>query len=113
MTRKTERELTRIEHQIAEFKTLTNRLNRYWRFLVNEGIKIAKEEGLEAKVVSTNIYLANAGIILKRDGQNVDASELIALTKSRHPSLFRRYNEGVERHADLDYSLKETLDEFH
>jgi len=90
--------------KVSEFRTLTNKLNRYWSKLVKEAFEIASERNLEVAV--SEDYLDTRGdIVIYRKGEDIDASELIELTREKFPSLFRRYNQGLEKHRKMREEL--------
>ena len=98
-----------IERKLEEFRVLTGRLRRYWKKLVIESLRIARDRGLVTGVVQ---YSANSpyDITLDRQGDNVDVTELIDLAESRFPSLYRKYREGIARHNVIISKLGSFLD---
>lgn len=99
-----EENLKEIEEKLSEYKTLTNKLTRYWRKLAKEALKEAKRKGLEIVITDSEI-IPFADIILKRTSYEVDVTKLIKLVKERYPSLHRRYHNGLIKHKQLESEL--------
>ena len=104
-------ELRATERTLSQFHTLTNRLNRYWARLVREALKEAKQRGLVTKIVAGPIYLGSldTDILIRQNGDRIDASELLKYAKNNLPSLHRRFKEGERRHEELSYHLNAYL----
>ena len=95
-----------ITKKISEFRKLTGRLNRYWRFLVKESLTEAQRRGLEVGVFEEGqLYRVYDTTIIKK-GQETDVSDLINLAKPYYSSLNRRYNEGLNKHNLLRSQLE-------
>ena len=88
-----ERELSRT---IKRTRLLENKLHKYMRHLVREGLRIAKDE--------------NTSFILKSLPNNynyIDTSSLIELAKEECPSLYRRYYSSLTDYKDNLLKLRE------
>ena len=86
-----ERELSRT---IKRTRLLENKLHKYMRHLVKEGLRIAKDE--------------NTSFILKSLPNNyIDTSPLIELAKEECPSLYRRYYSSLTDYKDNLLKLRE------
>ena len=101
-------EYEELSTKLAEFRSLKNRLNRYWSKLVKESLVIAKNKGLEV-VVSDSETLTSSDIVIKRNGEKVDVSELIELARKNLPSLYRRYYRDLERYSQLHTQLNQAV----
>jgi len=92
--------MVKISLLISEYNQRKNRLYRYWQRLSKEAIKIAGEREIEVLrsnepadgKVEGRIYLFHNG--------EYDDSELIELAKSKMPSLYRRHQEGLQKHEE-------------
>jgi len=99
-----------IEHKINEYRTLTNRLRRYWKRLMKESLQIAKERGLEIYATEHEIYPIYDIVIKKRGDEILDDSELLQLSKTKYSSLHRRYFQGLKKHKNLTEELEKIHD---
>jgi len=98
-----------VDRKLREYRTLTNRLNRYWKKLVVESLRTARDLGLVTGATQLPFYYPY-DITIKRNGDDVDVTELLELAKSRFPSLHRRYEDGMTRHRTLRSELNGFLD---
>ena len=93
------------EKEIIQTKTLEkfyNKLHRYRKRLVIEGIKVIKNEGLELRVrEDRGIRLVNGSPTVWVGKKETDMKDLIKLSKKRVPSLYRRYYEGLEKMRNI------------
>jgi len=95
------------QRKIDEYAELTKNLRGYWTELVTEAMRIAKKRGLETYVTDVNSGVDFSGdITVKRDGQEVDVSELIVLAKDRCPETYRDYQDALKKHTQLESDLK-------
>ena len=108
----TEANLERIEQEYersgAEYRALTNRLNRYWKKLVREGLAEAQSRGLEIRVVDGPIHFCS-GIIVLRDDHELNATELLELAKEKFPGLHRKYSQGLRKHKVLTEQIEDYI----
>ncbi len=99
-----------IEIKLDEYHTLQNRLNRYWKKLSIEAIKIAKERGLKT-VAEETLSGDPRDITIILEGDDIlNDSELLDLAKEKFPSLHRRYLEGNKKYMVLKLELETILD---
>ncbi|MEM4230442.1 MAG: hypothetical protein QXF25_01010 [Candidatus Pacearchaeota archaeon] len=111
-----EEDLDKIERTVFrnlnEYGKLINRLRRYWKKLVKEGLKIAKNEGRTINIReepyitqpnSIDIFVENRGT----DKEFLYDDNLLKLAKPYFPSLYRRYNQGIKRLEELKRDLHE------
>jgi hypothetical protein len=85
-----------------ELYTMQNRLHRYWKRLVAESFLAAREKGLDIFVNDMPDTALTGGynaIYIYEKGEYVNADELIELSKSRTPSLYRKYMQGKEKYS--------------
>lgn len=94
--------------KLSEYRTLHNQLNRYWNKLVSEGLRMARDRKLVTGIVDSSVHIA-FDVSIRRDGQDIDASELIELARERFPSLYRKYSEGMKRREFLQRELLTVL----
>lgn len=102
-----ENQTQEISRKTRELYTLRNRVHRYWKRLVEISSKIAKEKGIEVIMTETlegqiNSVLTNPQAVqVYKNGELVNANELIELSKTTAPSLYRKYHESLKT-----YNLK-------
>lgn len=98
---------TEAYRNLNEIRTLRNRLKRYWVKLTKESLKVAKREGLELRLVQGPV-IHNASEIAVFDNPNgLNDTNLLKLARTSYPSLYRRYQEGLERYTELRQKLEE------
>ena len=98
---------------IEEYSRLTEQLRSYWDTLTREAIIIAKARDLETYVLDVNSGVNSVGdIIIRKNGQDVDMGELLVLARDKCPEVYRKYQEGLERHSELEVQLKEIRESF-
>jgi hypothetical protein len=95
---------TQLQRKTRELHSLGNQVQRYWKKLAQEAIKIAQDRGINSTVIDVSkiehtVFLdPQNNAILYRDGESIDADALLELAKPYFPSLFRRYISGKERY---------------
>lgn len=94
-----------IKDRMSTYRTVTNRLNRYWKKLVLEGLREAQQKGIETLVTESNLCL-HTGIIVKKEGDLVDASEIIEIAREKWPVLYRKYNRDKETQKRVGDELR-------
>jgi len=103
-------QVAKAEEFSDRFNIVKQELKKYRQELEARGLQIAKERGLEV-VVGESLEVSANHIRIQRQGEEVDTTELIELTKTRHPQLYYQYKEK-EREYDLLYEkLTEVLKE--
>lgn len=84
--------------QRKTIKKTYNRLIRYKKRLIREGIELIKKGELEIKVKEDRgIRLINSSPTIWVGKNETDFSEMIELSKRRIPSLHRRYYQGISK----------------
>lgn len=99
----------KISLLMSEHRHRKNKLDRFWRRLSVEAVKIAKERGIDILAsnepadgkVEGRIYLFHNG--------EYDDSSLVGLAKSEMPALYRRYQDGLQKHKESLWCLEEYL----
>ena len=97
-----------LEKLASESLKLDNRLRRYWNKLVTESLKIAKQRKLNIGVIYPDAT-SSEDIVIIKNGKEVNAYDLLKLSKNVLPSLYRKYNQGLEKHHKLHKELETLL----
>lgn len=98
-----------ISRLISEYNQRKNRLHRYWERLSKEAIRITKKRGIDVLASNEPADGSVEGrIYLFRDGK-FDDSNLLRLAQSNLPSIYRRYQDGLQRHKESLGHLEEYL----
>lgn len=96
--------------KVSENRTLRNRLGRQWRKLIKESLRIAKEQDLQTIAYSEphirdaskiELFVINEG----SENEMLYDEELLRLSQAKYPSLYRRYQQGIERLERLRQEL--------
>jgi len=97
---------------MEEFDTRTktlekiyNKLHRYRKKLILEGIEEIKDKGLRLKIrKDRGLKVINRSPTIYIGEKETDIGDLIDLSKKRVPSLYRRYHQDLEKMGKiLDY----------
>ena len=100
-----------IEYQISEYNTRKNRLKRYRRRLLKEALNVAKERGLELVVTWDSTIKSGKGqVVVLRDGEDTEETDLIELSKDRLPSLYGRFIQEYIKLGALHLRLQNIYD---
>jgi len=97
------------ERKLNEYRTLTNKLKRYWKKLAKESLRVAKQQGLETVVTNEDIHLKK-DIMVRTNGKEINVSELFKLAKPKFQALYRKYSEGIEKHKEIESMLRKYLE---
>ncbi|HLC87303.1 MAG TPA: hypothetical protein VJH65_03460 [Candidatus Nanoarchaeia archaeon] len=110
----TNEEIKDTYNKISEFNKLTNRLRRYLRKLEEESLLIAKEKGLELITIDESleypIIKGENQIFIYNFRDELKTDELIALSRDKFPSLYRRYNKYYKKRRKIDLELNKLTD---
>ncbi len=99
-----------VSKKISEYDSLSHRLKRYWKKLVNESLYIAKERQLITAMTNKDTR-SDCDIVIKRYGDEIiDDSQLLDLSKKLYPSLHRKYLDGNRRLERCKNELREFRD---
>lgn len=86
----------------AEIHSIIGRIAKYQNMLVRKGMIIAKEKGLELKIVNTPLNFQNENTIhIYENEEGADTRKLIDLAKETNASLYRKYNTCLTRFNEL------------
>lgn len=88
--------------RVNELLVLQNRLGRYRRRLISEGIEITKKRGhtIIIRKEGEDLWRDSAVIGLSSSGDYTDVNRLLDLARETLPSLYRRYKTGERRYLD-------------
>ncbi len=89
----------KIKRKTHELYNLKHRLKRYWKKLLAESFRVAKERGIKSEIIdlenlSSDIFLESSVISIYKNGKAVDADNFLKLSYQKYPSLYRRYRQG-------------------
>jgi hypothetical protein len=109
---------TKLEYSEAkrcgkEFLDLEYRLHQIWKKLVNKSLIIAKNNNLKITILDVNDYATESKegeIIIRRNGEEIDASDLLALSEAESSSLYNDYYRGLKRYDELKSKLEKDLE---
>jgi len=95
-----------IYRKTRELCNLRNRVQRYWKRLATESIKIAKEKGIESEIIDLDnlnetVFLpfGSKTIPLYQNGDVINEDILLKLAKPKFPALYRKCHEGKEKYG--------------
>lgn len=89
-----------IKYKSREISKLRNRVERYKSRLLREAFEAAKRERIKVLIGnSSDLYHVHGSTILicEDHKDNVDITSMISLAKDSLPSLYRRYNESLNK----------------
>ena len=106
----------RIQYKSREVNKLRNRIYRYQTRLIKEAWAEASSKKITVTldIIPSPNQPNDSNVPMQRDydDDEVNIRPLIELTKSRYPSLYRRYNKALTR-FNTEYSrLEEMVKEF-
>ena len=93
--------------KLSEIRKLKHRLKRYWTKLTKESLKAAKDQGLELRVAQGPVIFKPNELIVFDYRDNFNDNNLLRLARPSYPSLYRKYQEGLERYEELRHKLEE------
>lgn len=101
--------VNKISRLISEHNQRKNRLHRYWQRLSKEAFRVAGERGI-------GIFASNGpadGSVEERiylfSDEEFDDSDLLKLAKPNLHSLYRRYQDGLQKHRESLGHLEEYI----
>ncbi len=96
--------------QVSELGKLTKKLKRYWKRLAREALSVVKEQGLELVVTDDLSIKSSPNQIVVRDfPDGLEDKRLLDLAKTTVPSLYRRFQEYMNKYDNLRIELTEKL----
>ncbi len=99
-----EPEKSQIERKKSEFRTLSNRVHRYWKKLILEGIKEARDCGIETIVTEDHLRLRRDVVVSAIEGK-IDPWALINYARDKFPLLYRKYYRMMPRYNELSEEI--------
>lgn len=109
-----------ISRKTRELYTLRKKIHIYWKKLIAISFKVAKEKGIETIVIGDyedqidNTLTNPQAVQVYRNGELVNANELIELSKDINPSLYRKYHGNLKEYnlgiLELEKLVKEAND---
>ena len=93
-----------IERKTKELYSLKHRLEKYWKKLLQESFRVARERGIKSEIldlenIGPEIFIDNSRTIpIYKNGKAVDADAFLKLASQTYPSLYRRYKQEKEQY---------------
>jgi len=101
--------IDKAEKKIEEFSQKRFFLNQCWKRLIQEGLRIAKERGLDLVVSESpfTIQGSNQAPVVVED---TEQNELIELAKQSVPRLYNIYQRDLKEYKEMASDLQKIYD---
>jgi hypothetical protein len=97
--------LDETEEVMNRAEALKKTLHAHWKKLSQEGLKVAKQKGLEL-IASDSPFMSRNSNQLVLYAEDVDNNPLIHLAKQRIPSTYHEYQKGLKKYQELFSDLQ-------
>jgi len=101
-----------VHKKLAEFINLKHRCQRYWKRLIKESLKTAKERDLEIRIGEGPLVFEEGKINVFNTEDELYDENLLKLSKTHLPGLYFRFKRDYAKYQKVKKELREIRDYF-